>query len=151
MDSQHDSLGFLLSDVSRSMRRVFKERIKGSSLTLAQSRVLVHVSRREGIRQIDLAEILEVQPITLARLIDQLAGARAVERRADPTDRRAYRIFLTPASKPHLAAIYRVVDSIRDEALRSVARRDAATLHAVLRKMRDNLAGRRPASAASSS
>jgi DNA-binding MarR family transcriptional regulator len=140
MNSRHDSLGFLLSDVSRSMRRAFKDRIEGSSLTLAQSRALVHISRQEGIRQVDLAEVLEIQPITLARLIDQLARAGVVERRSDPADRRVFRLFLTPAAVPQLAAIHQVADAIRDQALRNLTPLEAETIHQGLRKMRDNLA-----------
>ncbi len=140
MSSRHDSLGFLLSDVSRSMRRAFKERIEGSSLTLAQSRALVHISRQEGIRQVDLAEVLEVQPITLARLIDQLARAGVVERRLDPADRRVFRLFLTPAAAPQLTAIHQVADAIRDQALRNLTALEAEMIQQALRKMRDNLA-----------
>ncbi|MBX7187271.1 MAG: MarR family transcriptional regulator [Vicinamibacteria bacterium] len=140
MDSRHDSLGFLLSDVSRSMRRAFKQRIEGSSLTLAQSRALVHISRNEGIRQVDLAEILEVQPITLARLIDQLVRAGVVERRSDPADRRVFRLFLTTAAEPQLLAIHQVADAIRDQALRNLSPPEAQMIHDVLRKMRDNFA-----------
>src|SRR4051812_9261819 len=100
MELRHDTLGFLLADVSRLMRRAFQQRLEGSSLTLAQARALIYVSRHEGVRQIDLADLLEIQPITLARLIDQLAAAGLVERRPDPTDRRAYQVFLTSAAAP---------------------------------------------------
>ena len=91
MQSLRDGLGFLLADVSRLMRREFAQRMGGrlSSLTFAQARALVHLSRSEGLRQIELANLLEVQPITLARLIDQLDARGLVERRADPDDRRA--------------------------------------------------------------
>ena len=74
MKLRQDSLGFLLADVSRLMRRAFQQRLEGSSLTLAQARALVYVGRHEDVRQVDLADMLEVQPITLARLIDQLAN-----------------------------------------------------------------------------
>lgn len=94
---QHDGFGFLLSDVSRLMRRAFQSRLRDTDLTLAQARTLVHLSRREGLRQVELADLLEIQPINLARLIDQLTAKELVERRADPTDRRAYRLFLHPA------------------------------------------------------
>jgi DNA-binding MarR family transcriptional regulator len=142
MTLQQDSLGFLLADVSRLMRRAFQQRLKGSSLTLAQARALVYVSRHEGVRQVDLADMLEVQPITLARLIDQLMDSRLVERRPDPKDRRAYRVFLTPASDPHLAAIEQVAAEIRAAALHDLDKQQAATLLLALRKMRDNLASR---------
>lgn len=142
MARRQESLGFLLADVSRLMRRAFKQRMTGSSLTLAQSRALVYVSRHEGVRQIDLADLLEVQPITLARLIDQLAGAGLVDRRPDPVDRRAYHIHLTPAAAPHLAAIRRVAAAIRADALRDLDGRQADAVFSALRKMRENLASR---------
>ena len=104
MEFQQDSLGFLLADASRLYRRAFQRRLEGSSITLAQARALVHVARHEGVRQVDLADLLELQPMTLARLIDQLAAAGLVERRADPADRRAYRVFLRPAAAAQLAA-----------------------------------------------
>lgn len=142
MGARKDSLGFLLADVSRLMRRAFQRELAGSSLTLAQGRALVYVSRHEGVRQIDLADLLEVQPITLARLIDQLAAAGLVERRPDPVDRRAYQIYLTAAAAPHLAAIEQVAIVIRAEALRGVSDADAEVLSAALRQMRDNLCSR---------
>lgn len=140
MELNQDSLGFLLADVSRLMRRAFQQRLEGSSLTLAQARALVYVARHEGVRQVDLAEMLEVQPITLARLIDQLADAGLVERRADPSDRRAYRMFLMPAAASHLAAIKQVAAAIQADVLRDLDERQTAIVFLALRKMRDNLA-----------
>jgi DNA-binding MarR family transcriptional regulator len=137
---EQDGLGFLVADVSRLMRRAFQQRLEGSCLTLAQARVLVYVFRNEGVRQVDLAELLEVQPITLARFIDQLAGAGLVERRSDPADRRAYRVFLTPAASPRLAAIKKVADAVQADALRKLNERQANAILVALRKMRDNLA-----------
>jgi len=142
MYSRENRLGFLLADVSRLMRRTFQQRLEGSSLTLAQARALLYVSRHEGVHQVELAELLEVQPITLAHLIDQLAEAGLVERRADPVDRRAYQVFLTPAASPRLAAIEQVGAAVRAEALRDLSKRQATTVLVALRKMRDNLASR---------
>jgi DNA-binding MarR family transcriptional regulator len=139
---QPDHLGFLIADVARRMRRSFQASIEGSSLTLAQARALVYVSRNEGIRQVDLADLLEVQPMTLARLVDQLAGSGLVERRADPADRRVYRVFLTEAAAPHLAAIQQVVVAIRKEVTRGLDREHVAVLLAALARMRDNLPNR---------
>ena len=124
------------------MRRAFQQRLEGSSLTLAQARALVYVSRNEGVRQIDLAEMLEVQPITLARLLDQLAKAGLVERRAAPADRRAYQIFLLPPATRQLTAIERVAKAVRAGALRGVSEQQAAGVMSALGKMRNNLAAR---------
>lgn len=142
MRAKEETLGFLLADVSRLMRRAFQQRLEGSSLTLAAARALVYVSRHEGVRQVELAELLEVQPITLARLIDQLAAAGLVERRPDPADRRAYQVFLTAHATPRLAAIEQVAASIRADALRDLGKQQAAAVMAALRKMRANLAAR---------
>ena len=137
---QKNSLGFLLADVSRLMRRAFEQRLQGSSLTLAQARALIYVSRNEGIRQVELADMLEIQPISLARLIDQLAEARLVERRPDPGDRRAYQLFLKPAAAAHLAAIEQVAAAIRADALSGIDKPQADALLLALNTMRTNLA-----------
>ena len=142
MKFSQDGLGFLLADVSRLMRRAFQQRLERSSLTLAQARALVYVSRHEGVHQVKLAELLEVQPITLARLIDQLANAGLVERRPDSVDRRAYQIFLTPAAASHLAAIGQVAAAIQADALRDLDEQKVALVFLALRKMRDNLGSR---------
>lgn len=134
-----DGLGFLLADVTRRMRRAFEKRFADSFLTMAQARVLVYVSRQEGMRQVDLAELLDVQPITLTRLIDQLVDGGVVERRSDPTDRRAHLLYLLPAAKAHLKSIEQVTKSIREEALGELTERQVADLFAMLQKMRDNL------------
>ncbi len=139
---QQDTLGFLLADVSRLMRRAFQQRLEGSELTLAQARTLVRISRHQGIRQVDLAELLEIQPITLARLIDQLAAGGLVERRNDPHDRRAYQLFLTTAAAPQLDAIQRVGEAIRIDALQGFSAKEAAQVMMALRKVRDNLGAR---------
>lgn len=140
MKLPQDSLGFLLADVSRLMRRAFQQRLQGSPLTLAQARALVYVSRHEGVRQVELAELLNVQPITLARLIDQLAASGLVERRPYPADRRAYQVFLTPDAAPHLAAIGQVVAEIRADALHDLNEQQTVIVFFALSKMRDNLA-----------
>lgn len=148
MDASRDSLGFLLADVSRLMRRAFAHEMDGnaSSLTFAQARVLMYLARSEGLRQVELAHLLEVQPITLARLIDQLDAYGLVERRADPQDRRAHRLFLTPAAAPHLGAIRAVASTVRADALRAIGVAQAAQLAATLGLMRENLATRGRAS-----
>lgn len=135
-----DALGFLLADVTRQMRRAFQKRFADSFLTMAQARVLVYVARQEGLRQIDLADLLDVQPITLTRLIDQLVDGGVVERRSDPTDRRAHLLYLLPTAKAHLESIEQVTKTIREESLGGLTERQVTDLLATLQKMRDNLA-----------
>lgn len=142
MKTGKDGLGFVMSDLSRLMRRAFAQRFADGPLTMAQARALVFVAHHEGVRQVDLAELLDVQPITLARLIDQLAESGLVERRADPTDRRAYQIHLLPAAQPHLRAIEQVAQTIRAEAVGGLDPVDVETTLRVLRAMRANLMNR---------
>ncbi len=141
MSGRQEGLGFLLTDVTRLMRHTFQQRLQRSSpaFTLAQAKALVYVSRNEGVRQVELAEMLEVQPITLGRLLDQLAEAGLVERRPDPGDRRAYQIHLTPAAAPHLKVVESVGASIRADLLRGLDEQQAAVVIQALHTMRENL------------
>ena len=96
------NVGFLIHDVSRMMRAWFDERAQEMGLTRAQWRVLVHLAGREGLNQSALAEILELDTVTLGRHIDRLERDGWLERRADPADRRAWLLHLTGASRPTL-------------------------------------------------
>ena len=135
-------IGFLITDVSRRLRRTFQKRMVGHSLTLAQARALVYVSRHQGIRQVDLAEMLEVQPITLARLIDQLEQRALVERRSDPTDRRAYQLHPTAKAEPHIKEIFSVIDGIRADVLGEFDDKELQMAFVTLTKIRDKLSQR---------
>ncbi len=137
-----DNLGFLVGDVSRLMRRAYRQRTAGMELTFEQMRALVNISRNEGIRQVDLAELLDIQPITLVHQIDQLAQSGLVERRADPADRRAYQLFLTESAAPHLSAIRKVAAAIQADVLRGLNKEQVAALLSSLHAVRDNLASR---------
>jgi DNA-binding MarR family transcriptional regulator len=117
MDGMSDSLGFLISDVSRLMRRRFDERARLIGVTRAQWRTLVTLSRHEGINQGGLADLLEVEPITLCRMVDRLEEAALVERRRDPADRRAWQIFLTPKALPLLDQLRGLADGMIETAL----------------------------------
>lgn len=141
MKARQETLGFLVAGVARQMRRAFHQRLTDPlvELTLAQARALVYVSRHEGVRQVELAALLEVQPITLARLLDHLAQSGLVERRADPADRRAYRIFLAAGARSQLTAIDHIGSAVQAEALRGLREEEVAVLFRALRAMRDNL------------
>ncbi len=139
MADSFDSLGFLIADVARMMRRAFQSRFDDGPVTYEQARALVHLAREQGLRQIDLAERLEIQPITLARIVDRLAEAGLVERRADPSDRRAYRLYLTVAAEPLIARIRAVGLAVRSDALAGMSARDAARAVELLGRIRDAL------------
>ena len=138
-----DNLGQIISDVSRLMRRAFDERARGIGVTRPQWQVLTMLARHEGINQGGLAELLDVEPITLCRMVDRLQDAGMVERRADPADRRAWRLFLTERANGLLSELRPLALNLFDEAMTglSVPERDA--LLEVLERIRINLS-RRP-------
>lgn len=134
-----DSLGFLLADISRLMRRAYSQHLDANQLTLAQSRVLVYLSRHQGLRQVELAELLEVQPITLTRQLETLTKLGLITRQPDARDKRAYQWYLMPAATPQLAAIADLTERIKQQALVGLSDQDAAQLTASLRQVRANL------------
>lgn len=132
------STGFLLRDNSRLMKTAFNERVSG--LTQAQWGALAHLSRHQGLNQVGLADLLEVQPITVARLIDKLVELGVVERRPDPNDRRAQQLFLTARAQPLLDQLWEAGDEILDEAYADFSDQERATFIDMLVRMRGNLA-----------
>lgn len=139
------SLGFLLNDVSRLMRQRFDERARTLGLTRAQWRVLRHLRQYEGIKQRSLAEILEVETVTLGRHIDRLEDAGWVERRRDPADRRVWRLHLAQKSQPTIDALTDLSSEVREFALTGLSKVDRDRLIDSLRHMKDNLTTMTPA------
>jgi DNA-binding MarR family transcriptional regulator len=118
-DPQH-SFGFLLSDVARLLKRNFNRRVRPLGLTESQWRALARLSRQQGINQATLADLLDIKPITLTQAIDRLEELELVERRADPTDRRAYRLFLSARAGPVVDELWRIAAETREEAMAGV-------------------------------
>jgi DNA-binding MarR family transcriptional regulator len=133
------SLGFLLADVSRLMRRRFDARAREIGLTRAQWRVLAQLRRREGINQTALAEIMEIEPISLGRHIDRLVEKNFVQRRADPRDRRAWRLYLKPDVQPVLDKLRVISSANRKEVLQSIPSEESEALVDTLLKIKSNL------------
>jgi MarR family transcriptional regulator for hemolysin len=100
-------LMFLLHDVARLIRVDADKRARAHGMTRAQWGILIWLERQPGLSQKELAEILEVEPITVARLIDRLQARGMVERRPDPKDRRIWRLHLCPPAYPVLREIDR--------------------------------------------
>jgi MarR family transcriptional regulator, transcriptional regulator for hemolysin len=118
------SFGFLLADVSRLVRQRFDARATQLGLTRAQWRVLAQLRRREGITQAALAEILEIEPITLVRHIDRLEMKGLVERRVDPNDRRARNLYLREDAQPMMDQMRVLSEQTREEVLGSISSED---------------------------
>ena len=132
------STGFLLRDNSRFMKVAFNDRVSG--LTQAQWGALAQLSRHEGLNQVGLADLLEVQPITVARMIDKLVSLGVVERRPDPNDRRAQQLFLTEKAQPLLDQMWEAGDEILDEAYAGFSDEERTAFIDMLVRMRSNLA-----------
>src|SRR3546814_2880075 len=107
--------------------------------TGAQCRLLFTVSRNEGQNQGATAELLEVEPITLCRMIDRMEDAGMVERRPDPNDRRAWRLYLTDKSRPLIGQLRELGDQLMEQALQGVAADDRQRLGDILNTIRTNL------------
>ncbi len=137
-----DNIGVLIAQVARLLRRSFDERARSIGVTRPQWQVLSLLARNEGINQGGLAELLEVEPITLGRMIDRLQEASLVERRADPADRRAWRLFLTARGAGLVDQLRPLAAETFEDALDGVAPAQRAELMAALNRMLSNLSRR---------
>ena len=137
-----ETIGFLLNDTARLFRRSFNARTKGSGITALQWRLITYLKRHEGIRQGPLAELIEVEPITLSRMVDRLVEAELVERRADPTDRRAWRLYLTPRTNTIVGSMRDIADALTEEATEGLSAAERAQLVELVERVRANLSRR---------
>jgi len=130
---------FTIMDVARMIKTYADQRGRQFGISRAQWAVLVRIDRSEGLKQSELAEILDLQPISLTRLLDRLADNKLIERRADPNDRRANRLFLTPAARPLLEQLADLGEDMMATVLDGL---DAKTIERTLRdleRVRENL------------
>jgi MarR family transcriptional regulator for hemolysin len=139
MDDPYQAVGVLLVDVARLLRRNFNRRAQALGLTQPQWQALARISQNQGMNQACLADLLEVQPITLARLIDRLQAAGWVERRPDPADRRVQRLYLTVKAEPLLDDIRALAMETREEAMRGLSDRERRQLIQTLQAIKGNL------------
>ena len=134
-----ENLGSMLADTSRLLRRSFDVRARDIGVTRAQWQVLTTLLRHEGVNQGGLAELLDVDPITVCRMVDRLQDATLVERRADPADRRSWRLFLTPRAHDLLAQLRPLADALIEEALAGIDLAERDRLRNLLDRVRENL------------
>lgn len=137
--SQSREILFTISDVGRLLRTYADQKARRFGMTRAQWAVLLRLERREGLKQSDLAEELDIQPITLTRLVDRLCDNDLIERRADPNDRRAKRLYLTPAARPLLDRISAEIEELSETVLAGIKPGEIDLVLAKLGQARDNL------------
>jgi MarR family transcriptional regulator, transcriptional regulator for hemolysin len=137
--SLNREFAFMINDVARMLRTYADYKGAQFGVTRAQWAVLVRLDRFEGLKQSELAEMLDLQPITLTRLLDRLCGNGLIERRADPNDRRAKRLFLTPAARPLLEQLGVLSEETMGAALTGVSRESVEQIVAQLAVVKENL------------
>jgi MarR family transcriptional regulator for hemolysin len=130
---------FTLFELQRLLRLFADKQASRYGLNRAQWAVLAKLERTEGLKQADVAELMEMQPITLTRLIDKLCKAGLIERRGDETDRRINRLYLTKAARPLLAKLAVLRSEITRAALADLSVSDAYRLIEQLETVKDNV------------
>ncbi|MET3615162.1 DNA-binding MarR family transcriptional regulator [Rhizobium aquaticum] len=139
MPKEDQTIGILLHDVARLMRRRFEQRARPVGLTRSQWHTLLLLSKNEGVHQKALAEMQEVEPITLMRLIDKLEERGLVERRKHETDRRIWMLYITQTARSLLEGAREFGNETRAEALEGISDADRVRLFEMLETMKSNL------------
>jgi DNA-binding MarR family transcriptional regulator len=132
-------LMLLLNDVARLLRTRFDQRARARGMTRAQWVILARVDAKPGLSQNELAALLEVEPISVGRLVDRLEARGFLERRADPADRRLRRLHLLPAAAPVLEEITKAREVLVAELLEGVDLEVRSKVVDALMRMKNNL------------
>ena len=139
MEVNPPTLAFLLHDVARLLKKRLEQNSRGSGLTRSQWQILAYLAQNEGINQKGLAELLEIEPITLGRIVDKLETLGLIERHPHPTDRRTWLLHLVEAARPKLEQIRELGDVTHEEALAGVSEDDRQHLLKTLQALKANL------------
>ena len=133
-----ETLPFEIAETAHALRKAFDRRAVGLGVTRAQWKVLFRLDRKPGLRQIELADKLDIEPITLSRIVDRLEEAGLVERRPDPADRRAWRLHVTAQAQPLIAKLRAVADEMIAETFSGIDPNDIEITRRVLSQAREN-------------
>lgn len=132
-------IGYRLADNSRQLRRLFDERVRGLGLTGPQARLLLSLDRHPNENQAFYAERLEIEPITLTRIVDRLEDAGWIERQADPADRRARILHLTDKSRGIVTRVRANVETLTEDMLEGFDADERAAFATMLERIAANL------------
>jgi MarR family transcriptional regulator for hemolysin len=132
-------IAFTIMDVARLLKTYADQQARQFGISRAQWAVLVRIDRTEGLKQSELAELLDLQPISLTRLLDRLADNGLIERRSDPNDRRANRLYLKPAAKPLLGRLSELGADMMETVLEGLDAKSVDRMLKELVMLKDNL------------
>ena len=144
-----ETLPFEIGETAHALRKAFDRRAVGLGVTRAQWKVLFRLERQPGLRQIELADMLDIEPITLSRIVDRLEEGGLVERVADPADRRAWRLHVTARAQPLIEKLRRVADEMTSDAFAGIDPKHIEIARQVLGRVRENAAQAAPINRAS--
>ena len=136
-----ETIPFEIGETAHALRKAFDRLAVGLGVTRAQWKVLFKLTRKPGLRQVELADMLDLEPITLCRIVDRLEEAGLVERARDPEDRRAWRLHVTAKAQPLVEKLQGVGAELVQQAFAGIDRKDIETMRKVLAQAREN-AGR---------
>lgn len=131
--------GFLLGDTSRMLRRRFEQRAQEFNLTSAQWRAIAQLSRTDGLTQVSLANRLDIEPMTVCRLVDRMEGAGFVRRQPNPIDKRAKLVCLTERSRAMIEAMRKIALEVYEEAFEGFSDAEREVLVKALNRVNKNL------------
>ncbi len=137
--SPQREFAFLVNDVGRLLRTYADQQARQFGMTRAQWAVLARLEYAEGLKQSELADMLDLQPITLTRLVDRLCANGLIERRADPSDRRAKRLYLTAQARPLMNRLADLGENMMATVLEGLDAAKLEQMTANLSRVRDNL------------
>jgi len=138
------TFGFLLKDVSRLYVQRFEQRAVVHGLTLPQCRVLIYLENNEGTSQVQLAEFTDIEPMSLVRILDRMEAEDLVERRNDPSDRRARSLYLKAKAKALISKIWQLVDLTRREAFAGIPKKQSDLMISMLAQVQTNFLSLEP-------
>ncbi|MGN6589148.1 MAG: MarR family winged helix-turn-helix transcriptional regulator [Sphingomicrobium sp.] len=144
-----ETLPFEIGETAHALRKAFDRRAVGLGVTRAQWKLLFRLERHPGLRQIELADMLDIEPITLSRIVDRLEEGGLVERLADPADRRAWRLHVTARAQPLIEKLRGVADEMTADAFAGIDPKHIEIARQVLGRVRENVSQAAPINRAS--